>query len=105
MTQIFTPTIRSQELYFSVTLILNLILKFFELFKGLRLVFHQIDIPVSTQVIREGENITVASASLNTHWTAHIGMYDFQQVGCSLHCSGERSLGHLAQEAWFARVK
>ena len=26
----------------------------------------------------EVENITIATASLNTHWTAHISMYDFQ---------------------------
>ena len=32
-------------------------------------------------------------------------MYDFQQICCLLHCSGERRFSHLAHEAWFASTK
>src|SRR3990170_2629828 len=42
---------------------------------------------------------------VNTHRTAHISMYDFQQVTCPFHCSGEWCFSHLSHEAWFARVK
>ena len=43
--------------------------------------------------------------SINTHWIAYIGMYYFQQVSSSFHCSEERSFSHLAQKARFASIK
>ena len=104
VTQIFSSMIRSYKLYFLVTMIFHFTLKFFELFKCCRLMFHQVDIPISAQIICEGQKITILAASLNTHRTAYISMYYFQQVCCSLHCSGERSLSHLAHEAWFASI-
>src|SRR3990170_2162806 len=105
VTQIFSSTIGSQKLCFLVTMIFHFTLKFFELFKCFRLMFHQEDIPISAQIICEGQKITIPAASLNTHRTAYISMYYFQQVCCSLHCSGERSLSHLAREAWFTSIK
>ena len=40
VTQIFVSVIKLQKLYFLVTMILHFTLKFFELFKCFRLVFH-----------------------------------------------------------------
>src|SRR3954468_20295277 len=40
-------------------LILNFTLKFLKLLESFGLMFHEIDIPISTQVIREGKNITI----------------------------------------------
>ena len=79
------------ETLFFVTMILYFTLKFFELFKHFRLVFHQVDIPISAQIMCEGQKITILATSINTDWTAYIGMYYFQQVSSSFHCSGERS--------------
>ena len=50
----------------------------FELFKCFRLMFHQVDIPISAQIICEGQKIMIPAASLNTHRTAYISMYYFQ---------------------------
>src|SRR3954463_6538795 len=105
ITQIFTSTVRSPKLYFLVTMIFHFTLKFFELFKCFRLMFHQVDIPISAQIICEGKKITIAAASINPHRTTYISMYYFQQVCCSLHCFGERSLSHLAHVAWFTSIK
>src|SRR3989337_3131166 len=80
VTQIFSSTIRSQKLYFLVMMIFHFTLKFFELFKCFRLMFHQVDIPIPAQIICEGQKITIPAAILNTHWTAYISMYYFQQV-------------------------
>src|SRR3989337_1175616 len=91
VTQIFASAIRSQKLYFLVTMILYFTLKFFKLFKCFRLLFHQVDIPIPTQIICEGQKITIPAACFNTHWTAYIGMYYFQQVISLLHCSEEWS--------------
>src|SRR3954462_15533859 len=79
--------------------------KFFELFKYFRLMFHQADIPISAQIICEGQKIMIPAASPNIHRTTYISMYDFQQICCLLHCSGERRFSHLAQETWFASIK
>ena len=46
--------------------------KFFELFKCFRLMFHQVDIPISVQIIYEGQKITIPATSINTHRTAYI---------------------------------
>ena len=43
------------------------------------------------------------AACLNTHQTAYIGMYYFQYVIGSLHCSGEWSFSHLVHEACMVR--
>src|SRR3989337_4144205 len=82
ITQIFTSTIRSQKLYFLVTMIFHFTLTFFELFKCFRLMFHQVDIPISAQIICEGEKITIHAASLNIYQTTYISMYDFQKICC-----------------------
>src|SRR3954465_10448942 len=66
-------------------MIFHFTLKFFELFKCLRLMFHQVDIPISAQIICEGEKIMIPAASLNIHRSTYISMYDFQQICCSLH--------------------
>src|SRR3990170_7833140 len=105
VTQIFSSTIGSQKLYFLVTMIFHFTLKFFKKFKCFRLMFHQVDIPISAQIICEGEKIMIPAASLNIHRTTYISTYDFQQICCSLHCSGERRLIHLAHKAWFASTK
>ena len=68
----------TEKLYFLVTMILHFTMKFFEIFKHFRLVFHQVDIPISAQIICEGHKITIPAASINTHRTAYIGMYYFQ---------------------------
>ena len=49
----------------------------FEPFNYFRLMFHQVDIPISAQIICEGEKITIPAASLNIHRTTYISMYDF----------------------------
>src|SRR3954468_22994787 len=67
--------------------------------------FHQVDIPISAQIICEGQKITIPAASLNTHRIAYISMYYFQQVNFSLHCSIERSFSHLAHKAWYVSIK
>src|SRR3954470_21690929 len=72
VTQIFSSTIRSLKLYFLVTMIFHFTLKLFELFKCFRFMFHQEDIPISAQIICEGQKITIPAASLNTHRTAYI---------------------------------
>ena len=86
-------------------MIFHFTLKLFELFKCFRLMFHQVDISIWAQIICEGRKITIPAASINIHRTTYISMYDFQQICCSLHCSGERSFSHLAHEAWFASTK
>src|SRR3954466_15721233 len=95
VTQIFSSTIRSQKLYFLVTMIFHFTLKFFELFKCFRLMFHQVDIPIYVQIICEGQKIMIPAASLNIHRTTYISMYDFQQIYCLLRCSRERRSNDL----------
>src|SRR3954468_18788280 len=56
-------------------LIFYLTLKFLKLLESFGLMFHEIDIPISTQVISEGKNITITTAQCYTHWATHIGMY------------------------------
>ena len=79
-------------------------LKFFELFKC----FSYVSLSRYTHICLNhlwGQKIMILAACLNTHRTAHISMYDFQQVTCPFHCSKERGFSHLAKEAWFACVK
>ena len=87
VTQISSSTIRSQKLYFLVTMIFHFTVKLFELFKFSDLCFIKKIYLYLTQIICEGHKITIPAASLNTHRTAYISMYYFQQVCCSLHCS------------------
>src|SRR3989337_1058203 len=82
VTQIFSSTIRSQKLYFLVTMIFHFTLKFFELFKCFRLMFHQVDIPLSYKIICEEKKKKIPAASLNIHRTSYISMYYFQQICC-----------------------
>ena len=65
---------------FLVTMIFHFTLKLFELFKCFRLMFHQVDIPISAQIICEGQKITVPAACLNTHRTADIDMFISNKV-------------------------
>src|SRR3954468_14012893 len=56
-----------RNFYFLVTMILHFTLKFFELFKCFRLMFHQVDIPISAQITCEVQKITILAVGLNTH--------------------------------------
>jgi hypothetical protein len=69
----------------SIELIFDLFLKFLELFKGLRLMLHQIYIPISTQIIYKGHEVTITIARSDAHWSTHIRMYDSQWVGRMFH--------------------
>ena len=64
---------------FLVTMIFHFTLKFFELFKCFRLMFRQVDIPISAQIMCEGKKILIPAASINTHRTTYISMYDFHK--------------------------
>ena len=77
LAHVLTSMIRSQKLYSLAELILNLILKLFELFKSLRLVPHQIDISISTQVAGKSHEVLIATSGSCAHWTTHIIMYKF----------------------------
>ena len=82
-------------------MILHFTLKFFELFKCFRLVFHQVDIPISAQIIC-GQKITIPAASLNTHRTAYITMYYFNK---SVARSIVSENGVSVILPWFASIK
>src|SRR3954468_8411292 len=97
--------IRTQKFNLLVMLILNLTLKFLKLLESFGLMFHEIDIPISNQVIRKGKNITIATALSYTHQTTHIGMYDFQQGRSSLHHTRKWSLSHFTHQTCFASFK
>src|SRR4051812_130424 len=78
VTQILATSIRSKVLDFPSKLIFDLILKFLELFKGFRLVLHQVNIPISTQVISKGHEVTKIIASRDVHGSTYIRVYDPQ---------------------------
>src|ERR1041384_1356114 len=105
VTQILATTIRSKVLDFLSELIFDLILKFLELFKGFRLVLHQVNIPISTQVISKGHEVTKTIASGDVHGSTYIRVYDPQQVIRTLHYPIEWSPCHFAHEAWFTCIK
>src|SRR3954469_12986515 len=84
VTQIFTSMIRLQGLYFIATLILYFTLKLLELFKSFRLMPHQVDITISTEIISESNEVVISSSSCRAHWPTYISMYEFQQVCRSL---------------------
>jgi hypothetical protein len=73
--QILALSIRMKVLDLLIKLIFDIILKFLELLKGFRLIFHQIDIPISTQ---EGHKVTITIAHRDDHQSTHIGMYNSQ---------------------------
>ena len=73
-----------RNFYFLVTMILYFTLKFFELFKCFRLVFHQVDIPISAQIICEGQKITIPAVSLNTHRTRQLCIISNKSVARSI---------------------
>jgi hypothetical protein len=103
--QRLAPSIRTKVLDFPIKLIFDLILKFLELFKGFKLMLRETDIPISTQVIIKGHKVTITIARRDTHWSTHIGMYDFQQVDRPFNKTGERCPSHFAHEARLACVK
>ena len=76
LAHVLTSMIRLQKLYSLAELIL--ILKLFELFKSFRLVPHQIDISISTQVVGKSHEVLIATSGSCAHWTTHITMYKFQ---------------------------
>src|SRR5665213_991001 len=96
--QILASSIRSNGFDFLAKLILNFVLKIFELFKGLRFGTHQIDISISTIIFRKRNEISVASSCLYAHRSTYIGMYEFQQVVGPLSYLGERHLCHLSKQ-------
>ena len=63
----------------------------------------EVDIPISAQIICEGQKITVLAASLNTHRIAYISMY-YKSVARSI-VPENGVLVIFAQEAWFASIK
>src|SRR3954470_13384517 len=85
--------------------ILDLTLKFLELFKGFRLVLHQVNIPISTQVISKGHEVTKTIACGDVHGSTYICMYDPQQVIHMLHYSIEWIPCHFSHETWFTCIK
>src|SRR3954468_4497306 len=95
LTQIFTSTIRSQKFDRLAELILYFILKLLELFKGFRLVPHQVDISIYAQVIGESHEVLVTTSSTRAHWFTHISMYEFPLVVRPLTTLCKRCLGHL----------
>ena len=54
-------------------------------FQWFRLVFHQVNILSIYSNHLWSKNITISTACLSTHWTAHIKMYYFQQVALLFH--------------------
>src|SRR5665213_3097122 len=89
--QILASSIRSNGFDFLAKLILNFVLKLFKLFKGLRFGTHQIDISISTIIVRKRNEISVASSEGNTKldeniqcvMTHHMVRHDAPSV-CSL---------------------
>src|SRR3954469_10996679 len=84
VTQIFTSTIRPQGLYFLPMLILYFTLKLLELFKSFRLMPHQVDITISSEIISKSNEVVISSSGCRAHWSTYISMYEFQQVCRSL---------------------
>src|SRR4051812_3033427 len=80
MTQIFT----SMTFYFLATLILYLILKLLEPFKSFRLMLHQVDITISTEIISKSNEVVISSSGCRAPWSTYISMYELQQVYRSL---------------------
>src|SRR3989337_1277821 len=105
MTKVFAFAIRPQKLNPFVTMIFNLILKFFELFKGFRLMLHQVDIAISTQIISKSHEVEIPTPCSFAHRTTYITMYYFQQFTCPFRMTRERRLGHFPHQASFTCVK
>src|SRR4051812_1547228 len=97
VTQIFTSMIRSQGLYFLATLILYLTLILLELFKSFRLMLHQVDITISTEIISESNEVVIYSSGCSDHWSTYNSVFEFKQVCRSLRKTRKRRLGHLSK--------
>jgi hypothetical protein len=95
-TQILAPLVRTKLLDLSIELIFDLFLKLLELLKSFRLVLHQVDKSISTEIIIKGHKVMITIAHSDAHWSTHIRMYEFQQVGRPFNSSRERSPGHFA---------
>ena len=54
--------------------------------------FHQVNILSIYSNHLWSKNITISTACLSTHWTAHIKMYYFQQVALLFHLTEKRGL-------------
>src|SRR4051812_19376552 len=103
--QIFTSSIRSKKFDFLATLIFYFLLKLFKLLKSFRLMFHKINITITTQVISKGYKVEESTACRCTHRTTYIRMYYFHQVTCPFNISIERCFGHLSRKTSFANIK
>src|SRR4051812_3119562 len=75
MAHVLASSVRTKKLYFLAELILCFILEFFELFKGLRLMFHQVDISIPTQIISEGNEVLITTPGCRAHWSTYITMH------------------------------
>src|SRR4051812_25440076 len=65
MAHVLASSVQPKKLYFLAELILCLILEFFELFKGFRLMFHQVDMSLPTQIISEGNEVLITTPCLS----------------------------------------
>src|SRR3954462_5653630 len=75
MAHVLASSVRPKKLYFLAELILCFILEFFELFKGFRLMFHQVDISIPTQIISKGNEVLITTPGCRAHWSTYITMY------------------------------
>ena len=80
-------------------------LKLLEPFNNSDFVFHQVNILNIYSNHLWSKNITIFTACLSTHWTAHIKMCYFQQVATLFHLTETTLFSHLAHVVWFAYLK
>ena len=66
-------------------------------FKRLWLVLHQVDVPISTEVVSERNKVWVTTSGLHTQGSTYIAMYDSQKVRCPFTLASERRFCHLAK--------
>ena len=78
MAQVFSSPVGAKNLDCPAELVSYFLLKFFELFKGFTLMFQQIYVTVSAEVINEGNEVWKTSSSGRVHWATYISMYDSQ---------------------------
>jgi hypothetical protein len=77
-TQILTSSVRTKLLDLSIKLIFDLFLKLLEVFNSFRLMFHQVDIPISTQIVSKGHKVMITMVRSDSHWFTYIRMYESQ---------------------------
>ena len=70
-----TTSICSKSFYTFTKLVLYRILECFEHFKRLILLFHQIEISISTIIICKGNKLLAASSGSKTYWPTYIAVY------------------------------